>query len=162
MADNFLQFSAEIPKFNEEERAWAEAHLALFEGDGPQEEGDPGYDEFDELIGVYELECDDDTLGFDWGWMGDGGLWIYGELSGNPDHVAAFAQMFLKKFRPDDAFAMSWGTTCSKMRIDEFGGGAIFVTADKVEWMNAWTWCDNKWKEFRGKKEVLDQIGGGK
>jgi len=159
MADNFLQFSAEIPKLNDEERAWAKAHLDLFGDEAPQE-GDKNYEEFTELIGVYELDCDDDTLGFDW--QVDNDLWIYGELSGNPDHVAAFVQMFLKKFRPEDAFAMSWSTTCSKMRIDEFGGGAIFVTADKVEWMNAWTWCDNKWKEFRGKKEVLDQIGGGK
>ncbi len=149
MADNFLQFSAEIPKLTDEERTWAKVHLDLFGDEAPQE-GDPGYAEFTELIGVYGLEDDDDTLGFDWQF--DEGLWIYGELNGNPDHVAAFVQMFLKKFRPKDAFAMSWGTTCSRLRIDGFGGGAIFVTAEKVEWMNAWTWCDKKWKEFRERK----------
>ncbi len=155
MADSFLQFSAEIPKLNKKEKAWLEDHLDLFGEEAPQE-GDKGYDEFTELIGVYELEDEEDTLGFDWSFESDGALWIYAELSGNPDHVAAFVQLFLKKFRPKEAFALSWSTTCTRPLLDSFGGGAIFVTADKVEWMNAWTWCQKKWEAFRKEKETHD------
>ena len=150
MADSFLQFSAEIPKLKKKEREWAEAHLALFNGEPPKE-GTPQADEFDGFIGTYQLESDDDYLGFEHAFE-NGGLWIYSkDGSGNPDHVAAFVQMFLKKFRPKDAFSLSWGTTCSRPLLDSFGGGAIFVTAEKVEWMNAWTWVDKKWEAFREK-----------
>ena len=152
MANNFLQFSAEIPKLKKEEREWCEGHLSLFGHDAPQE-GDKGYEEFTELIGVYELEDEEDTLGFNCEFEDDG-LWIYAEMNGNVDHVVAFAQMFLKKFRPEDAFAMSWASTCSRMVLGGFGGGAIFVTANKIEWMNSYDWAEEKWKAFRKKQKA--------
>lgn len=151
MADNFLQFGATIRKLSKEEKGWAEAHLELFGGGVPQE-GEFGYDEFTHLIGVYELEDDEDTLGFDWVFRNDGGLWIYAELNGNPDHVASFVQMFLQKFRPDEAFSMSWATTTAPLYLNELGGGAIFVSANKIQKMNAWAWCQARWNEFRGSK----------
>lgn len=147
MADNFLQFSEQITDLTKKEHSWCLHHLSLFGDEAPQE-GDSGYEEFSELIGIYDLEEETDTLGFDWSFTGND-LEIYAELHGNPDHVGEFVQMFLKKFRPHDAFAMSWSATCSSMRLGEFGGGAIFVTADHVEWMNAYTWCQKKWDEFK-------------
>lgn len=147
MADNFLQFSTQISNLNKKERAWCEGHLALFGDEAPQE-GDPGYGEFTELIGIYNLEEETETLGFDWEFE-DGGLWIYAEMNCNLDHVAAFMHMFLKKFRPNDALSFTWATTCSRLRIGEFGGGAVFVTAKKIWWNGAWAWEDEKWREFR-------------
>ena len=154
MADNFLQFGSSIPMLTNEERTWTEEHLELFGYDAPQE-GDARYDEFSEFIGIYELEDDDDTLGFDWEFQrGERGeyLWIYAELNGNPNHVAAFVQMFLWKFPPNGAFTMSWATTTTPLHLDELGGGAIFVTAKKIEWMNTLTWCDEMQKRFRERK----------
>lgn len=150
MSDNFLQFSTELVALNKKERAWTKSHLDLFGAEAPQE-GDKGYGEFTEFIGIYELEDETETLGFDWKFEDDN-LWMYAELNGNPDHVAAFVQLFLKKFRPDAAFSMSFATTCSRPLIEEFGGGAVFVTAEKIEWVNAWDWCEEKWKEFRKRK----------
>lgn len=147
MADNFLQFSTEISNLNKEERAWCEAHLSLF-GDEPPQEKDEGYEEFTRLAGIYELEDETDTLGFDWKFEDDG-LWIVAELNGNPDHVAHFMQMFLQKFRPKDALCFSWATTCSRPLLDEFGGGAAFITAKKIQWNNVWDWADQKWRAFR-------------
>ena len=57
-------------------------------------------------------------------------LWVYAEESGSPDNVAWLVQKFLKKFRPDQCWSLTYSTTCSKPRVGEFGGGAVFVTAD--------------------------------
>ncbi len=81
-------------------------HLSIFEGEQP-EEGTEEYDRFCDFIGPYELQDEDDTLGFDWKFKDDGGLWIYADLVGSVEHVATFVQMFLQKFRPDGAFAMT-------------------------------------------------------
>ena len=63
-------------------------------------------------------------------------LWVYAEESGNPDNVAWLVQKFLKKFRPDQCWSLTYATTCSKPRAGEFGGGAVFVTADAIMWQN--------------------------
>ncbi len=40
---------------------------------------------------------------------------------------------FLKRFRPNDSFSMGHAFSCSKPRLDGFGGGAVFVTAERIE-----------------------------
>ena len=57
-------------------------------------------------------------------------LWFYAEESGSPDNVAWLVQKFLKRFRPDQCWSLTYAATCSKPRVGEFGGGAVFVTAD--------------------------------
>jgi hypothetical protein len=42
-------------------------------------------------------------------------------------------QKFLKKFRPGQCWSLAYSTTCSKPRVSEFGGGAVFVTADTIQ-----------------------------
>ena len=150
MADSFLQFSAKIPKLKKKEKKWITDHLSIFEGDPPEEETEE-YDRFCDLIGPYQLQDEDDTLGFDWQFEDDGGLWIHADLAGTPEHVAIFVQMFLQKFRPDDAFAMSWSNTCSRPLVDSHGGGAMFVTAKKIKYNSAWAWAEAEWKKFSEK-----------
>ena len=55
------------------------------------------------------------------------GVWIYGEESFDVDQAACLAQMLVDELEIDEPFAFSWAYTCSKMRIDEFGGGACLV-----------------------------------
>jgi len=76
------------------------------------------------------------------------GVWFYADECGNVEAVGELVQEFLKKFRPNDCFSLTYATYCSKLRLGEFGGGAIFVTADEVKWENAYTWVQSQEKEF--------------
>lgn len=71
-------------------------------------------------------------------------LSLYSEENCDLDAVAIFVQAFLKKFHPDHCFTMAWSFTCSKMRSGDFGGGAVFVTADKMEYMDTHSWLAKK------------------
>lgn len=87
-------------------------------------------------------------LGFDYRWEGKE-LWIYAEESGVPEHVADFVCEFLKKFHKDRYWTMTWATTCSKPRVGEFDGGAVWVTADGVSWMNSSKWFERMKKRTK-------------
>ena len=62
-------------------------------------------------------------------------------------------QKFLAKWRPDDYLTINWACTCSKPRVGEFGGGATFVTATEIEYINSGTWLYEKMLAFDGVKK---------
>ena len=111
--------------------------------------------------GDYDPDCD--ALGFGYNFDDDpdqGGwgrhLWVYAEEYGNPDNVAWLVQKFLKTFRPDQCWSLTWASTCSKPRIGEFGGGAIFVTADEIKWQNAYQFIDDERAAFKAKQTATN------
>jgi hypothetical protein len=67
-------------------------------------------------------------------------LWLYEEESCNLEspveliHQFFKRHQFFKKFRPTEYLVLSWAETCSKMRVDEFGGGECLITGDWVYW----------------------------
>lgn len=66
------------------------------------------------------------------------GLWIYDDGENiNTEHVAILAQVLLDELEIDEPFIFSWSYTCSKPRVDEFGGGACAVRRGKDP-----IWCD--------------------
>lgn len=54
------------------------------------------------------------------------GIWINGDEI-VPDNIANMILEILEKLEIDEPFVFSWSYTCSKPRIDEFGGGACAV-----------------------------------
>jgi len=60
---------------------------------------------------------------FDYEFNNDG-LWIHSEESCNVDAVIDCVQVLLDELDIDEPVAFSWAYTCSKPRVDEFGGGA--------------------------------------
>ena len=89
--------------------------------------GYPGYDP------------DDEWTGFQWAFDADDGpwaehLWLHAEEYGEVDRVADLVQKFLKQFRPQECWSLGYAVSCSKPRVGEFGGGAVFVTARGVSW----------------------------
>jgi hypothetical protein len=74
---------------------------------------------------------------------------FYSEESGDIDAVAVIVQAYLRKFAPARCFGLAWAMTCSKPRIGEFGGGAMFVTAKGVEYINTFEWLDRKVAAFK-------------
>ena len=62
--------------------------------------------------------------------------------------MAHLVQKFLKKFRPDQCWSLTYATTCSKPRLGEFGGGAVFVTADSICWNSSYDFVEEQRMAF--------------
>lgn len=107
--------------------------------------------ESDEEKAWVEGELAEDTE-FSWTIDDNLELWMYAEEFGNTDHAAEFLQNFLLKFHPDRCFHITFAETCSKPRVGEFGGGAIFVTSDGIEWFNTHDWVKQVQEEFEDSK----------
>lgn len=73
-------------------------------------------------------------------------IWIYAEESGNPDVVIEYAVRLGREFKLTGLWGFTYAETCSKMRTDEFGGGAAVVNlkTGKVDYVNAHGWLHNK------------------
>ncbi len=65
------------------------------------------------------------------------GIWFHVEESGTPAHCEVIARALVEELNLDEPFVCSWACTCSKPRIDEFGGGAFLVRRGKPT-----IWCD--------------------
>lgn len=170
MADNYLQFSEVLANLTAPEEAWLKEQLQPIRVFGDKEYPEDAVptdlaDTEADWTGVRFLrdngDCDPDwdALGFEYNFHDDhdsGGwgrhLWVYAEESGNPDNVAWLVQKFLKKFRPDQCWSLTYAATCSKPRVGEFGGGAVFVTADEIKWQNAYDFVEEQRTAFEAKQ----------
>jgi hypothetical protein len=63
------------------------------------------------------------------------GLWIHDE-DGSPNVACAaeFTAWVLETYAPERAVLIEWGNTCTKPRLDAFGGGVALVTAQGIEY----------------------------
>jgi hypothetical protein len=128
MADNFLLFAESLEDLTPDEEAWLAERLASKN----EESNDPAADDEDESPG-FEFEFYGEQ-------PGSSCLKLYAIEAGDPDVAAQFVQEFLRRFRPHASIGLSWCASCSKMRDGEFGGGAVFVTAKRIE-----TWSSGEW-----------------
>jgi hypothetical protein len=135
MADYFRSFSCSIDSLTVEEARWCERRLQERHGD----ESAPDWDD-ERNLADFEWSFEEDVEGKS--------VWIQSDECGNVEHVAAFVQEFLRTFRPNAAWWMSWADTCSKPRINSCGGGAAFVTADKIEYIDAQSWACQRQQEL--------------
>jgi len=144
LADSYLQFSELIWNLNNDEERWCNEYLKKLESLAGEED-----EEMDALYGDVEYAPD-----FRWEVRDDEGryLWIYSDDYGNIEHVEKFVQAFLRRWRPDDCWMMSWSASCSKPRIGEFGGGALFITKDHAHYINAGEWAFEQEKKWKAKK----------
>ena len=65
------------------------------------------------------------------------GVWFHGEEAINVEHVERIARELIECLKLDEPFFCSWSFTCSKPRIDEFGGGAFVIKRGYETY-----WCD--------------------
>lgn len=135
MANNYCQFSGilEIPKETKEQA------VAIIRKAG-----------MDHLISEKLAEEDEESLEYDdeRGVSFEGAevfvdgerneVWFHSEEAGSIDAVEAVARALIDYFRIDDPFVLSWAFTCSKPRVDEFGGGAFCIVRGKeTHWIDA-------------------------
>ena len=142
MAEYFTQWSTELEIKSEEERAWLDEVLSLNLED--MEDEDEDFDQYQVMadvkknLGFQLTENDFDSgsfPGFEFR-VSKENLWAYSEDDGNLDALSRIVQAFFKKFRPDGFFYVTWANTCSKMRVHEFNGGAMAVTAENIKFFN--------------------------
>ena len=150
MANNYLQFSEAISDLTDDECDWLHRQLETVYVFGDREYTDAGvpgdlspsdatwsgcralrdYPDADGDVGFQCEFLDNEELGPN--------LWLYAEEGGDPLRVAHLVQKFLRKFRTDQCWSLTYATTCSKLRLGEFSGGAVFVTAEAVESFDAY------------------------
>ena len=171
MADNYLQFSQVVKNLTEAEEAWLDEQLQSIcvfgdkeypEDAVPAELADteadwcgarflrdnPDYDPDWQTLG-FECEIHDDREPEGWGRH----LWVYAEDSGNPEIVCWLVRKFLKKFRPAQCWWLTYAATCSKPRVGEFSGGAVFVTAATILQWNAYDFIEDQQVKFQPKEQ---------
>ena len=85
-------------------------------------------------------------------------MWLYAEEWADLERVAHLVQKFLEQFRPEGCWSLSWATTCSKPRVGEFGGGALFVTAEDVTWQNAYDFIEDQKQAVKLRQDVAKLI----
>ena len=142
MADHYLEFSEIIDNLTPEEAAWLEQQLGTV----------PNTDCPVFLVDCSDREPNDTDCGFEHIFEEDDGrcrLWVGSDYGSNIDHVAYLAQKFLKRFRPDQCWSLTYAVTCSKLRAGEFGGGAVFVTADEIKYQDTHTFVEQQRTEFQ-------------
>jgi len=136
MANNYQQHSFMIDKLTPTEVTWLETKFEDLNKINDDDEGE--YVD----IGSTDIERRDD--GAD--------LWLYAEEGADLDCLVDFLQDFLKENRPDSYIGFEWANTCSKMRLDQFSGGSVFITAEKTDWNCTYDFLETKRKEFEAAK----------
>jgi hypothetical protein len=104
--------------------------------------------QWDSLGFEYAFHDDHDTDG--WGRH----LWLYAEDWGNPENAAYLVQKFLKKSRPDQCWWLTYAATCSKPRVGQFEGGAVFVSADVIQHQTAYGFVEEQRTAFEQASQI--------
>ena len=138
MADYYTNFSLVLNLANETEQAYALdlAHKASLVHQGDELPADFPKALVD-LIEDWQFETDADNSGT------KHGLWLH-SMNGGVDAVCAFIQHLLQKFDPERYVTLEWSHDCSKPRVDAYGGGAAFITAQEIKTMNTAAWVNEQ------------------
>ena len=134
MADYFTNFSLVISLTNETEQAYA---LDLANKASLAQQGDELPADFApslvDVIEDWQFETVADHSGTQYG------LWLH-SMNGGVDAVCEFIQHLLQKFDPQGKVSFEWSHDCSKPRVDAYGGGAAFITAQGIKTMSTAAW----------------------
>lgn len=134
MANNYRQFSEILTLNSDEEVKWCKHYL--------------------ESEHYNEVLEEDMPLDFQWEISGNE-LWIYANEFGDLEQVAEFVHKYLLEFNKDEFWSLTFSETCSKPRIGEFSGGAIFVDKDGWEYHSAYQWVREQEQKFKDSRNKL-------
>lgn len=80
---------------------------------------------------------EDDYLEFEYERESETKIWVSAEEYGEPQSVAEAVAKMQIQFPESPPFTLSFCYYCSKLRINEFGGGALIVNKGKIKYMNS-------------------------
>jgi len=166
MADYYCEFSEVLTHLTPEETAWLRSQLEIVYVLDGQEGADPDtatwigcrayrdMEDYDEALGdeagfEYSFSEDDGPVDPDWGPY----LWLHSE-SACLDHAAHLVQKLLREFRPDQCWSATYAVYCTKPRVGDFGGGAVFVTATDIKYVNSFAFVEEQEGEHKAQIEA--------
>lgn len=79
------------------------------------------------------------------------GIWIHSDGSG-ADAACDFVQHLLAKFGIKEPVSFEWANTCSKPRLDAYGGGAVIITATRIKSMTTFEWVSKEVERMTKRK----------
>ena len=108
-------------------------------------------------LNLYEQNDDDSMSSCEFEYeISDKEIWFFGEEYINLEPVADLMHKFFKEHELHETyFYMSTASTCSKLRVEEFGGGACFVTSDGIDSFGTYSWIQEKIREFENKAKGI-------
>jgi len=131
MADNYCIASSFL-EFPEAKKSQVEAIISRI-----AKEIEEGYEAGEEEYSYLGVDID----------VEHNGVWFHTDESLIPEHVERIARAIIEELEIDSPFYCSWAFTCSKPRIDEFGGGAFAIVRGRdTHWVDAMTECV-RWAE---------------
>ena len=138
MADYFTNFSIVINLASKKQQAYA---LDLAHNATIAHQGDELPANFPEALKNAIEDWQFETEAQDSG--GKHGLWLHSTYGG-VELACLFIQHLLEKFDPKSYVAFQWSHDCSKPRTDAYGGGAAFVTAQKIKTISTGDWLQKQ------------------
>jgi len=164
VANNYLEFSETLGPLTKKQEAWLQQQLepivvvngTEFPEDDAPECDEPDYRGLRFLRDYEDLDDNADTPGFGVAFQGTGKdrqAWLHATEGGDPGRVAHLVQKFLKRFRLNQCWSLTYATTCSKPRLGEFGGGAVVVTTDNIRWNNAYDFVEEQRSAFERRRQ---------
>jgi|GEM_PF-1964064 len=175
MANNYLEFAEVLPNLTAEEEAWLKHQLERVivapdgqeypkdapeaaEVDEPVFEGPRAFRDFPHFMDIcydgvpeFQYSFDDPANASEDPWGRH--LFLYAEEAGQPDQPAHLVQKFLRRFRPNDHWTLGYACWSDACVVGEFGGGALFVTADRTQSMNTFDFVEEAETEFKARKQ---------
>lgn len=139
MSNNYTQLSSYTEVFTKEEAKYIhDFYLELTSTDEtiPEKFGNDYHALRDKLDEDFENGFDDNygiNIFLD---PNDNSLCYMIEESVNIEWLAKFLQYFLKKFNKSDIIIFEYANTCSKMRCNEFGGGAVRISKNNIFYLH--------------------------
>ena len=146
MADYYAQFSTRLEKLNAEEAEWLRDQL---DRDFEEDERPTWLDEADDAPG-FEWDLFEDTLG----------LWTMNGSATDLHSATELVREFLERFRPNSYWSIQYATTCSRPKLDAFGGGVAFVTAAEVEFHDGGNWLSQRIESFESRPSSPSKNSG--
>jgi hypothetical protein len=154
MANNYQCFSEVVSDLTPAEEEWILKQLDEEAMDDPERRGQLAWKPEDGIEFEFQIREEHDAKDD----SSRRSLWIYSEDHGNPYNAAEFVRAFLKKFRLDDSWGVCYCYFSDKPRVGEFGGGAIFVTADAIEHSNAHDWLEAQRTAFTENRPAIGRL----
>lgn len=74
-------------------------------------------------------------------------LWLYDDAGGQPEYVVAFVLSCAEALGLSGRWGFVWAHTCSRARLDGFGGGAVVLdlgTRRGRHWLDCSQWLDDQ------------------
>lgn len=122
MADHYQQFSFKFGPLTEAEQVWLKQEV--------REREDPDtHDEETRFTASFDIQGDH--------------AYFWADTSANLEEVAQLCQDFLAEFAPHKVISFEWSDSCSKPRTNEFGGGAVIITAESCTWTTTRQWIES-------------------